>query len=182
MSRTFARSLITVVALAGLAACGTQAPSSRPAAPPTTPTPGTSRSPAAPAPVLAARVQSFLTDALAGRPVAGRLLGDRLVVMAPATFSEVPASVLEGDGRAFEVTVGYGCPGVCTTPLGALWAAMDADLRQGAFAAAPTPVSQALADWPTVSFRAGERSWRVSFDETGERLLAVEVFGELLAP
>lgn len=178
MPRTLVRSLITALALTGLAACGTQ-PSSRIPPAPTT-APGPAQHPAAPAPVLASRLQSFLTDAIAGRSVAGRLLGDRLVVMTPATFSEIPASALEGDGRSFELSVGYGCPGVCTAPVSALWAAMDVDLRQGTFATAPIPVSPALAGWPSVSFRSGERSWRVSFDETGERLLAVEVFGDVV--
>jgi hypothetical protein len=30
-----------------------------------------------------------------------------------------------------------------------------------------------------VSFGIGERSWRVSFDDKGERLLAVELFGTI---
>jgi hypothetical protein len=134
-----------------------------------------------PVALLASRLETFLTTAARGEPVDQRLAGDRLLVLTASTFSELPATALAGDARAVELSFGYGCPDACTISFGRLLELLIVDLRIGDYASAPVPLADALAQWPSLSFRNSERSWRVSFDDNGERIVAFEVFGPLPA-
>lgn len=134
-----------------------------------------------PVALLSSRLELFLTTAARGEPVDQRLAGDRLLVLTAATFSEIPAAVLAGDARAVELSFGYGCPDVCTIRFARLVELLLRDLRLGDYASAPLPLADALAQWPSLSFRNNDRLWRVSFDAIGEQIVAFEVFGPLPA-
>lgn len=125
---------------------------------------------------LEPRLRAFLVDAMAGRLTPSRLAGDRLLVLTSATFSEIAArDVLRLNGVT--LSFGYGCPDVCTTELSSLLEIMLADLDNGAPFDGPLATSVALSQWPSHSFSYGDRLWRATFDDDGDGLLAIELFG-----
>jgi len=127
--------------------------------------------PMLPAGQLAVRARWFLDAALAGRPIAELLAGDRLLLLTPASFHELlPAA--GGGFRGTEVSLEVGCGDSCRVPLEEVLRRLREDLRVGVVAV--VTVDGAFAGWPTVEVAAGRR-WRLSFDDEGARLVAIEL-------
>jgi hypothetical protein len=103
------------------------------------------------------------------------LLGDRLLVITETTFSEIPSQLSGPSLLSFEISLGFGCPDECTVTVEEFLRRLSEASSQGRVLTSASPEIAALANWPSLSFRASDTTWRVSFSASGSQVVAVEV-------
>ena len=171
--RSLPAAIVTSVVLV-LAGCSS--PSGNP--PDTTVVTPVSTSPALALPdgAVLASLDQLLSAVLAGDDPARHLVGDRLLVITPETFSEINRSAPE-TFLASEFSLGGGCAGPCSVRVDVFLRALLVDLRAGSSSQAPVEVPESLQSWKSVVFSAENRTWRVHLAEDAAAVVAVEHFG-----
>lgn len=137
--------------------------------------------PSAPLPdeALSASLRVSLEALLAGAAPGEHLVGDRLMIITPDTFSEVRDTGSTGFLTS-PFSLGGGCgDGACLSRLDAFLPVLLSDLRTGASGVAPVPVPSSLALWPSIVVSGQDRLWRVYLSSTADGLVAIEYFGPL---
>lgn len=134
-----------------------------------------------PDPAKLASLDRLLTALLAGEEPAAHLVGDRLLVITPDTFSEIPRAATEVF-LGSEFSLGGGCAGPCMVRVEDFLTSVLRDLRAGALTEAPVARPGSLMSWTPVVFTATDRTWRAHLSADAAALVAVEYFGPVPLP